>query len=93
MLIEPIEVLKKMCMDGKNIKKANSLAGYIALLRQLASFARLGRRSLDPFLLTLPKRFPPSVVGATVGTSVVGATVVGAIVVGAIVVGATVVGT
>ena len=26
---------------------ANSTVGYIALLRQLASFARLGRRSLD----------------------------------------------
>ena len=28
-------------------KMANSTVGYIALLRQLASFARLGRRSLD----------------------------------------------
>ena len=26
---------------------ANSTVGYIALMRQLASFARLGRRSLD----------------------------------------------
>ena len=26
---------------------ANSTVGYIALLRQLASFARLGQRSLD----------------------------------------------
>ena len=28
-------------------KMANSTVGYIALLRQMASFARLGRRSLD----------------------------------------------
>ena len=44
------ESIERGCMGTvyKNMAKmANSTVGYIALLWQLASFARLGRRSLD----------------------------------------------